>query len=61
MFRKLETQAFSRKVQNPIDLDMSKVEKLLAQEWATFKSSTIGSSLEYQLATQTVQIGRAHV
>ncbi len=57
MFRKLETQAFSRKVQNPIDLDMSKVEKLLAQEWATFKSSTMGSSLEYQLATQTVPLG----
>ena len=57
MFRKLETQAFSRKVQNPIDLDMSKVEKLLAQEWVTFKSSTIGSSLEYQLATQTVPLG----
>jgi glutamate-1-semialdehyde 2,1-aminomutase len=57
MFRKLETQAFSKKVQNPVDLDMSKVEKLLAQEWETFKSSTIGSSLEFQLASQTVPLG----
>jgi len=50
-------QAFRTSSIDSRPLEQAKLEKLLAQEWATYKNSTIGSGIENELAHQVIPLG----
>jgi glutamate-1-semialdehyde 2,1-aminomutase len=50
-------QAFRTTAIDSKPLDSNKVDQLLAQEWAAYKNSTIGSGLENELAHQVIPLG----
>ena len=57
MFHQLETQAFRKLSSNPQPLSDSRVDQLLAQEWERFKSSTLGSEMEYEISKNIMPLG----
>ena len=50
-------QAFRTRAVDAKPLETYKVDQLLAQEWAAYKNSTIGSGLENELAHQVIPLG----
>jgi glutamate-1-semialdehyde 2,1-aminomutase len=50
-------QAFRTIAIDSIPLDSQKLDQLLAQEWAAYKNSTIGSGIENELAHQVIPLG----
>jgi len=57
MFHQLETQAFRKLSSNPQPLSDARVDELLAQEWERFKSSTLGSEMEYEISKNILPLG----
>jgi glutamate-1-semialdehyde 2,1-aminomutase len=57
MFYQLEAQAFRKLSSNPQPLSDSRVDQLLAQEWERFKSSTLGSEMEYEISRNIMPLG----